>query len=382
MSSISSASSSFHLSSALRARKRARPSPTPSLASTGPVDWGSPSRDGGGDLSPPPSPPATVLVARGRSRTSSSRNSTTEKRRRPSAPPSRGTARSTPRQRLGRNAARWCFTRHPPLPLVQDPLGEDPFIHALRDTVQAKGWKCVVQLEKGAQGRPHFQGYIERPRGYMFEHPALGKAAFPDVHWEVAKGTTQQNVAYCTKDEGRLAGPFTSGLKVPRATNVLTDAQVRSRPWQRDLAAILEGPADDRTIYWIYERAGNTGKSAFVKWWCFHHPDDAMLVSGKSADAKHGVVSFREEHGQLPGVVFIDCPRDSLQFFQYPAMEEIKNACFFSGKFESKMVMGATPHMVVFANEKPDFSKLSRDRWSLKRITEDHEMVQCQIPLA
>lgn len=270
----------------------------------------------------------------------------------------------------------------PPLPLVEDPLVEDPFIHALRDTVQSKGWKCVVQLEEGEHKRPHFQGYIERPRGYMFEHPALGKAAFPDVHWEVAKAHSLNNIAYCSKQEGRLAGPWFHGFALPREVDVLTDAQIAARPWQAELAATLRGPANPRTIYWYYEKAGNTGKSAFVKWWCYHNQNDAMLVSGKSADAKHGVVSFKEEHGQLPGVVFIDCPRDSLQFFQYPAMEEIKNACFFSGKFESKMVMGATPHIVVFANEKPDFSKLSRDRWSLKRITEDREAVDCQIPLA
>jgi len=66
----------------------------------------------------------------------------------------------------------------------------------------------IFQLEVGETGTPHFQGYVE------FKQPlriAAMKKICPRAHFEIAKGSQAQNKKYCTKEEGRLVGPWEYG---------------------------------------------------------------------------------------------------------------------------------------------------------------------------
>jgi len=67
---------------------------------------------------------------------------------------------------------------------------------------------CVFQLEQGEQGTVHWQGYV------CFETKktiAALKVLSPRAHWEVRQGTHEQARVYCTKEEGRLDGPYEFG---------------------------------------------------------------------------------------------------------------------------------------------------------------------------
>ena len=55
-------------------------------------------------------------------------------------------------------------------------------------------------------------------------------------------------------------------------------------------------------------------------------------------------------------------------------MEAIKNGCFFSGKYESGMVRFNSPHILVFANEPPERTKLSQDRWCVFALRDESEV--------
>ena len=44
------------------------------------------------------------------------------------------------------------------------------------------------------------------------------------------------------------------------------------------------------------------------------------------------------------------------------ALESIKDMFFYSGKYEGGMVCGPNPHVMVFANEPPEYGILSKDR--------------------
>ena len=46
---------------------------------------------------------------------------------------------------------------------------------------------------------------------------------------------------------------------------------------------------------------------------------------------------------------------------------------FFSGKYESGMVRYNKPHVIIFANCRPDIEKLSKDRWKVKCLISEEE---------
>jgi hypothetical protein len=68
-------------------------------------------------------------------------------------------------------------------------------------------------LEVGETGTPHIQGYIyfKQPKAF-----SVIKEAYPTAHIEMQAGTAAENKAYCTKKDGRIAGPWEFGEE-PRA---------------------------------------------------------------------------------------------------------------------------------------------------------------------
>lgn len=69
----------------------------------------------------------------------------------------------------------------------------------------------VYQKEMGDNGTPHYQGYLELHKkitlGGLKKFKGWGRA-----HFEQAGGSLEQNVAYCTKTDGRLSEPVYFGI--------------------------------------------------------------------------------------------------------------------------------------------------------------------------
>jgi hypothetical protein len=55
----------------------------------------------------------------------------------------------------------------------------------------------IIGREVGENGTPHMQGYIT-----FFKPKRLGacKHIHPTAHWEIARGSTEQNISYCSKE--------------------------------------------------------------------------------------------------------------------------------------------------------------------------------------
>ena len=68
---------------------------------------------------------------------------------------------------------------------------------------------AVGQLEKGETGNVHLQYYIQRERQTTFA--TIKRQICPHSHWEVARGTLAQCVAYVTKEDTRIDGPWQFG---------------------------------------------------------------------------------------------------------------------------------------------------------------------------
>lgn len=66
----------------------------------------------------------------------------------------------------------------------------------------------IYQWEEGVQKTPHLQGYIQ---WNIAQRLSKCKHWLPAAHWEIAYGTPQQNIDYCSKEKTRLAGPYSEG---------------------------------------------------------------------------------------------------------------------------------------------------------------------------
>ncbi len=115
------------------------------------------------------------------------------------------------RKRCSRGPKRrhWCGTENNP--------GEDSlFLRLENESVLPPGVKYVsFQLEKGEEGTPHYQIYIEFEVSRYVQW--LKKHISKTAHWEPRKGSAKEASDYCIlpeydgKDKGRIRGPWIIG---------------------------------------------------------------------------------------------------------------------------------------------------------------------------
>lgn len=135
----------------------------------------------------------------------------------------------------GQQSKRWCFTLNNPG--TEDPPDWGHWTH-LR--------YAVCQLERGASGTPHLQGYCQFSSAKRLR--AL-QALLPRAHWEVARGNLQQNIDYCTKQDGRVAGPWTFGEPTTQGQRTDLTAVKRALDEGRDMRYIADNYFGDWVRY-------------------------------------------------------------------------------------------------------------------------------------
>lgn len=91
----------------------------------------------------------------------------------------------------------WCFTLNNPSDSIMKPNTWPDMKYVI--------W----QVESGANGTPHWQGYITFKTNKKLTF--LKNRCSRNAHWEIRKGTHDQAVEYCSKTDTRLSGPFIFG---------------------------------------------------------------------------------------------------------------------------------------------------------------------------
>ena len=219
--------------------------------------------------------------------------------------------------------------------------------------------RYIFQEETGETGTKHLQGYIE------FTNKVRPKSVFKDKnwHWEKCRNV-KASIKYCSKEETRTGKIYTKDIKIEKEFKL----SITLRPWELSLKKILDEEPNDRTINWIWETKGNTGKTTFCKW-IFMSYEDTVVLSGKATDMKHQTVEYKKKNGRVPKIVIIDIPRSfNADYLSYTGIEEIKNMFFFSPKYEGGMICDYPPHLIIFSNEEPLYHKCSKDRWNVYNI--------------
>lgn len=265
----------------------------------------------------------------------------------------------------------WCFTLNNYTSLEMETL-EQAF--KLREIKYGFG------EEVGEQGTPHLQGWIESPKKIR---PIETFRELKRIHWEKRRGTKEQNIAYCAK-EGKYRTSELTTEKVRELLGIVSDDKLYD--WQREVIELCDKPSD-RLVYWVWSAKGCTGKTTLAKLLCLCH--NGILLDGKKSDILYSATesvlgtaqkssnSSEETHCSphyLPTdepfytckrIFILDLSRTCENFVSYDSIEKLKNGFWFSGKYESKMVMIPPPVVIIFANFQPDREKLSSDRWHL-----------------
>jgi len=236
--------------------------------------------------------------------------------------------------------------------------------------------KWVFGFEIGESGTPHLQGYM-----VLFEKRRLSEIKklddfFYKMHLENRKGTEEEAIRYCVKDGNyrhseNLPQHFFRP-KIVRKMKILSPADYY--PWQRRLEAVItSSEVDERSIYWIFEETGNTGKSAFTKSICFHYAGTLLINKGKRDDIMNA--AFNVE-GAL-NTVIMDIPRTNGNSVSYDTLESLKNGVIINNKYETGQKLIASPVIIVLANMMPVVFGLSLDRWKIFKIVDkDLEKVE------
>lgn len=233
----------------------------------------------------------------------------------------------------------------------------------------------IIGKEVGEEKKtPHIQAYFQFKNQTRF---STLRRKVPRAHWEKARGTVQENYDYCSKE-----GDFTTNI-VPKVTReqlkqlVLESYNdVTWRPWQRAVLDYVQTNPDSRTIRWIYEPTGNVGKSFLAKYLCCQ--PGTIISSGKATDIFNQVNSALES-GQVPKTIICDIPRVVSKFVSYQALEKLKDGCLYSGKYEGGVCIFPNVHVICFANQRPETSNMSADRWIVERIQDNQLFLQVSI---
>lgn len=211
----------------------------------------------------------------------------------------------------------------------------------------------VYQLERGEEGGyEHYQGCFSLKVKHRFSE-VKNIVGFNSIHLEPARNWVAAK-RYCSKEDTRVIGPWNQSSDVPSDQLVIS---LQLNWWQEIVDKELQTKPDDRSIFWIYDLVGNSGKSTYAKY-CAIKYGAVVVNNGSFADLACCIPNS-------PKVVIFDFPRTIEGRVNYSAMEAIKNGLIFSGKYESKTKIFASPHVLVFANFEPDYSAMSRDRWKV-----------------
>lgn len=149
--------------------------------------------------------------------------------------------------------------------------------------------------------------------------------------------------------------------------------------WQKMMWEFLSEEPDDRTVLWITDKKGRTGKTQFAKWCCLKHPEKCKIINnvGKISDFANNVKNWQDK-GWRGNTVFMNLSRTYSEKGKqiYEAIEMIIDGIVTCTKYKGGELWLPDMHVVIFANFEPEYGALTSDRWVPATISEDLETIE------
>ncbi len=314
-------------------------------------------------------------------------------------------------------ASRWIFTHNN---------------YSDSDLEIARNWITADNCLYGVVGKeiaettntPHLQGFVHLKRNRRVR--GLKKCLF-NAHFEVARGTDEENQKYCKKggdvllevgkpqpksgtnrsfvnateiaekvgggedlydvlcsQKEKYLVAFDKHMKyIDRMTQIIRNRKGEEAfvqyygannvvfwPWQADLYDMLTQDAPDpRRVFWYVDLRGGAGKSSFAS--MFRSRREAVRFrGGRPQDIAYA-------YNRQP-VVFFDFPRATQEVSRLCSiMEQMKDGELFSSKYTSEVKSFAPPHVIVFANFYPTHGTFSEDR-VVVRVIDREQILKCR----
>ena len=237
--------------------------------------------------------------------------------------------------------------------------------------LSSKSQYYIVGREVGESGTPHLQGYCE------FKHQVFANTIYDKITKKMfltkAKGNKNQNFIYCSKDGNYISNydniTFQERLKEKILEEEFKD--VKWKPFQQEIINLINTTPDKRKIHWYYEPDGNVGKSYLFKYLNIIR-SDVIICDGKKDNILYSIQKMLESEIE-PRIIVLDIPRTNKDFVNYSLIEQIKNGCVQSGKYEGAKCLFRIPHIIISSNGEPDYNAWSQDRYDVKLIDNNQE---------
>jgi len=219
-------------------------------------------------------------------------------------------------------------------------------------------------LEKGGEkNHLHYQGCLSLKDKERFTS-LKNRFGYNDVHLEPAKHWLSC-MNYVKKQETHIDGPWDETFEW-----IWTISELNF--WQKDIVEFIKIPnlpQNNREIIWFYDEIGGRGKTVLCNYLGIKMKAD-ILRNGKNKDLSY-ILSDK------PKIVIFDFVRTNEGRINYGMIEDIKDGRVFCPKYESKNKRFNSPHVIIFANFKPDESTLSQNRWRIFNLETYKEFDLC-----
>jgi len=242
--------------------------------------------------------------------------------------------------------------------------------------------QLVVQGEKAASGMYHLQGFFQL-HSKKRDSELIKQLQLPGGFRISPNHDSGASKKYCQKSDTRVLDTYF--LKPPKIDYEYKGEDLPKDlcKWQSEMQRVSMTKPHPRTIWWLYDPAGRSGKSTFCKYMAYHH-NAVALNWGDSKDMLYIVSSKIAKFGPAATYIF-DLTRTKPKLFSsddlYASIEQIKNGSIVNTKYEANTVLFDIPHIFILSNSLPEMEKLTKDRWKVIKIRdEDKKLVdaKCQ----